>query len=187
MRIVFLGPPGGGKGTQGTRLARDRRLLHLSTGEMLRQAVQQKTDVGRLAETYLLAGKLVPDEVMLDLVSKQLAHDDCRVGYLLDGFPRTLVQAQALDEMLAARGTPLSMVLELNVDVEELIRRLESRGREDDRPAVIRERLAQYANRTAPLSDYYRGRGLLREIDGGGTPDEVYERIRAAVDEIGPD
>jgi adenylate kinase len=183
MRIVFLGPPGGGKGTQATRLARQLDIIHLSTGDMLRQAIEEKSAVGQLAETYVSAGKLVPDKVMLDLVDDRLARDDCRRGCLLDGFPRTVAQAEALDKMLARRGMPLSAVVELAVDVEELVRRLLARGRADDQPEIIRERLDQYRSQTAPVSGYYQKRGLLRVVDGNGTPDEVFRRIRAAVDQ----
>ena len=184
MRIVFIGPPGVGKGTQAARLTEHLGILHLSTGDMLRQAAADKTPLGLQSQAFLLAGKLVPDEVMLNLVSERLAKADCAGGYLLDGFPRTLGQAEALDTLLARRQTPLSVVLELQVGVEELIRRLRARGREDDRPEVIRERLDQYARRTAPLSDCYRRQGLLHTIDGGGTPDEVFRRIRAVTDQI---
>ncbi|MGD9721865.1 MAG: adenylate kinase [Pirellulales bacterium] len=181
MRIVFLGPPGVGKGTQASRLAKHLGIAHLSTGEMLRQAAAEQSPVGVQSQKYLLAGKLVPDEVMVDLVEERLKKPDCADGYLLDGFPRTLVQAQALDVMLARQGPPLSGVLDLQLDNEILMQRLMARGRADDRPDVIRERLAQYARQTAPLSDYYRGRGVLHAVDGGGTPDEVFERIQAAL------
>jgi adenylate kinase len=184
MRIVFLGPPGVGKGTQAVQLAKHLGIVHLSTGDMLRQAAADKTAVGMLSEESILAGKLVPDGVMVELVSQRLAKDDCQPGFLLDGFPRTLAQARVLDELLARRKAPLSAVLELQADEEELVRRLLARGRADDRPEVIRERLSQYARQTAPLSDYYRRLGLLHAIDGGGTPEAVFGRIRAVMDRI---
>jgi adenylate kinase len=186
MRIVFIGPPGVGKGTQSAELVGYLRIPHLSTGEMLRKACQDKTDLGLLSQQYISAGKLVPDPIILQLVAKRLDQDDCKNGYLLDGFPRTLGQAQALDEFLARRGTPLDVVLELQVDVEELIHRLSARGREDDRPDIVRERLTQYERQTAPLSDYYSQQGLLRMINGGGTPGEVFHRVKAAVDRTAP-
>jgi adenylate kinase len=182
MRIVFLGPPGVGKGTQASRLARHLKIVHLSTGDMLRQAAADGTPLGLQTQEYLLAGQLVPDDVMLGLVNERLAKPDCQRGYLLDGFPRTLGQAQALDGLLAERGSSLSRVVELQVDVEELTRRLVARGREDDKPEVIRERLAHYPRQTAPLSEYYRKMGLLELVDGGGTPDQVFARILAVID-----
>ena len=184
MRIVFMGPPGVGKGTQASRLVKYLGILHLSTGEMLRRAVAEGTEIGQVSQQYLAAGRLVPDSLMMALVNERLVRTDCEKGYLLDGFPRTLVQAQALDGLLARRGTPLSAVIELQVDDDELMRRLLSRGREDDRPEVIRERLVQYNRQTAPLADYYKQRGLHYGIEGMGTPDEVFRRIQTLVDTI---
>lgn len=182
MRLVFLGPPGVGKGTQSERLAAHLSVLHLSTGDMLREARRNKTDLGLEADKYMSAGKLVPDELMLQMVSRRLEAADCQSGYLLDGFPRTLGQAEALDEILAARQSPLDLVLELTAGTDELVARLSARGRDDDKPEVIRKRLEEYHRQTAPLSEYYRGQGLLRAIDGEGTPEAVFGRIRAIVD-----
>jgi adenylate kinase len=182
MRIVFIGPPGVGKGTQSERLVAHLNIAHLSTGDMLRQARQEQTDVGRQADVFMSSGKLVPDELVLELVGQRLDAPDCRRGYLLDGFPRTLVQAQALDQMLAKRATPLDLVLELTADSQELIKRLAARGRDDDKPDVIRKRLEEYHRRTAPLTDYYRAAGLLERIDGQGTPEEVFARIQTVVE-----
>jgi adenylate kinase len=187
MRLVFLGPPGVGKGTQSERLAAHLGVAHLSTGEMLRQAREQKTSLGLEADKYMSAGKLVPDHVMLGLVDGRLAADDCRRGYLLDGFPRTLGQAEALDKILAKRGTPLDLVIELTAGTEELVRRLAARGRDDDKPEVIRRRLEEYHRQTAPLSDYYRDRGFLRTVDGEGTPEAIFGRIRSIVADGAPD
>jgi adenylate kinase len=186
MRVVFIGPPGSGKGTQSARLIEYLRVPHLSTGDMLRQARAHKTPLGLQSDEYLAAGKLVPDPLILGLVTERLDKPDCRGGYLLDGFPRTLGQAQALDSFLHARNTPLSAVVELQVDPEHLIQRLAARGRNDDRPEVIRERLATYARQTAPLSDYYRRQSLLHSVEGTGTPEEVFERIKSVMDQIPP-
>jgi adenylate kinase len=186
MRIVFVGPPGVGKGTQSLRLVKYLGIPHLSTGDMLRQAWQEKSDLGLLSQEYMAQGTLVPDPIMLQLVGRRLEAGDCQHGYLLDGFPRTLGQAQALDEFLRRRGTPLTTVLELKVDADELVKRLAGRRRDDDRPEIIRKRLDEYARQTAPLSDYYRQQGLVCEIDGSGTPDEVFARIKTFVDQIPP-
>jgi adenylate kinase len=186
MRLVFIGPPGAGKGTQSARLVESLRIPHLSTGDMLRQAVRKQTELWRLAQGYLDAGKLVPDDVMMRLIEQRLQQDDCRDGYLLDGFPRTPAQAQSLDAFLARQSTPLAAVLELKVDPDELVRRLSNRGRSDDRPEVIRQRFAEYTARTAPVSDYYADKRLLHAIDGSGTPDEVFARIQRAVRELAP-
>jgi adenylate kinase len=184
MRIVFLGPPGVGKGTQAIELARQLGIVHLSTGEMLRQAAAAKTPVGLQTQEFLAAGKLVPDDVMLDLVRERLEKSDCRAGYVLDGFPRTLPQAEALDDMLQQQSMPLNAVIDIHADVPELMRRLLARGRADDQPVVIKDRLEQYDRQTAPLSQYYRSQGLLHTIDGRGTRQEVFERILGAIDSI---
>lgn len=181
MRLVFIGPPGVGKGTQSKRLVSCLGIVHLSTGEMLRRACSEQTELGKRADRYMESGQLVPDELMLELVSERLQAPDCRDGYLLDGFPRTLGQAAALDKILAARGTPLDLVLELTADAEELIRRLSARGRKDDQPDIVRRRLEEYERQTAPLHDYYSRQKLLRTVDGQGTPDEVFVRIEDIV------
>jgi adenylate kinase len=184
MRIIFLGPPGVGKGTQSKRLVEYLQIPHLSTGDMLRQAYLDKTEVGMLSHQYMSSGKLVPDPVILEIMGRRLDQNDCQKGCLLDGFPRTLGQTRALDEFLAQRGTPLDGVLELKVDEEEIVNRLAGRGRDDDRPEIIRERLEHYARQTAPLVDYYRQRGLLHTINGVGTTEEVFARIKLVLEEI---
>jgi adenylate kinase len=182
MRIIFIGPPGAGKGTQAERLVQTYRMAHLSTGDMLRAARDAKTEVGLKAEKYMSTGALVPDDVIVAIIAERLEQSDCQGGYLLDGFPRTIAQAEALDAMLAAKGTPLDAVLELQVPEDELFRRLAGRGRADDTPEVIRQRLAAYRKQTEPLLAYYRQRGLLKSIDGLGTVDEIFHRATDVLD-----
>jgi adenylate kinase len=184
MRIVFIGPPGAGKGTQAARLTGDLGIPHLSTGDILRLAKQQGTDVGRLAAEYMDQGLLVPDPVVVAVVGDRLESPDCARGCLFDGFPRTVGQAQSLDEHLNAAGTPLDGALVLNVARDELLRRLFARGRGDDELDTILRRFDQYQIQTAPVLEYYRQRGILRSVDGSGTPDEVYQRLRAAIDDL---
>lgn len=182
MRIVFIGPPGAGKGTQSERLAERLGVTRLSTGDVLREAKQLDTPAGREIKARLDAGDLVSDDLVLRIVADRLAEADCRHGYLFDGFPRTLPQAIELDGLLADNGAKLDAALELIVPDEELFQRLSGRGREDDNDETIRQRLRAYADLTSPLSGYYEKQGLLRPIDGVGEPEEVYQRLAAAIE-----
>lgn len=184
MRLVFIGPPGAGKGTQAEYLVKKYNPAHLSTGDMLRAARDAGTEVGLKANEYMSRGELVPDQVIVDIIKERLAADDCAKGFLLDGFPRTIAQAEALDQMLADAGTPLDIVLELRVPEEELFKRLAGRGRADDNPEAIRTRLVGYRNQTSPLLDYYGKKGLLVTIDGLGAIEEIWSRIEAVLDKI---
>lgn len=206
-RIVFLGPPGAGKGTQAAALARALGIPHLSTGDLLRAAVAAKTPLGVEADRFMREGKLVPDELVLKILEERLAQPDAKAGYLLDGFPRTLAQAETLD-----RKTAVDVVVSFEIPSEEVVRRLSERRwcptcqsvynlstqppkraglcdrdgtellqRPDDRPEAVRTRLKVFADQTAPLLDYYRARGLLRTVDASGSPEVVARRVRAAV------
>jgi adenylate kinase len=185
MRIVFIGPPGAGKGTQAAKMIETYKVAHLSTGDMLRAARDAKTEIGLKAEGYMSSGALVPDNIIIGIIEERVAQPDCRQGCLLDGFPRTIAQAEALDAMLAKKATPLSVVLELRVPEEELFTRLSGRGRADDTPEVIRQRLVAYRKQTEPLLAYYTQKGLLKTIDGMGTVEEIFGRVKTVLDRVG--
>jgi len=185
MLIVFIGPPGSGKGTQARRLLDYLHIPHFSTGELLREARASGSSLGQMAAQYMDQGRLVPDALVLAMVDEKLRAPQYAKGCLFDGFPRTVPQARAFDESLAKRGTPLARVLELKADNDELIarmlRRASAERRTDDNPQTISHRMEVYRQQTEPLLDYYRFRGILTPIDAMGTPDEVFERIKAAV------
>ncbi|MCJ7826656.1 MAG: adenylate kinase [Demequinaceae bacterium] len=185
MRTVLLGPPGAGKGTQAMRLAERYGIPAISTGDIFRANVGQGTELGLKAKEYMDAGLLVPDSVTNAMVRDRLTWADTAEGFLLDGYPRNPEQAAELDSMLAESGASLTIVLEITADPEEVTRRLLSRaeieGRSDDTEPVIRRRLEVYAESTAPLTDFYRGRGLLAQVDGIGDIDEVTSRLLAAI------
>jgi adenylate kinase len=181
MRLVFIGPPGAGKGTQSQRLLQLLGVPHLSTGDMLRAAFRDGTELGLEANRYISQGLLVPDDLILHMVEQRLGQPDCAGGALFDGFPRTLRQARALDDDLQARGTPLNAALELKVSDEEVLRRVAGRGRHDDQPRLLAQRLNAFREQTRPVLEYYRQRGLLEEINGSGSPDEVFDRIKDAL------
>lgn len=178
MRVVFVGPPGAGKGTQSQRLVGYLGVPHLSTGDIFREAREKGTDLGKQATEFIDRGELVPDELVVGIVEERLLMPDCDKGCLLDGFPRTVGQARQLDGYLKKIGTPLDLVLELTVGEDELKRRLLERGRADDKLATILHRMRVYRTQTKPLLDYFRAQRLLETIDGSGTPDVVFERIK---------
>ena len=187
MRLVLLGPPGAGKGTQATRIAKRFAVPQLSTGDMLREAVASGSGLGARVKDIMERGDLVPDDVVIAVVADRMDHSDAANGFVLDGFPRTVAQAQALDRELAARGIGLDAVLELEVDEHVLLVRIKGRAEEagnrgqpvrrDDNPEVFKTRLKAYRAQTAPVTVYYRSQGLLRIVDGLQPIDVVTEEL----------
>lgn len=188
MRLIILGPPGAGKGTQAEGIAESRGIPHISTGDIFRANIKNETPLGLKVKDILAAGGYVTDEITNEIVKNRLAEDDAKPGFLLDGYPRTANQVEALDAMLAETGHKLDAVIELTVDTEEVVQRLikraETSGRSDDTEEVIRERQALYVKETAPLAEAYTKRGLLIQVDGMGSIDEVAARIAAELDKV---
>ena len=190
MRLILLGPPGAGKGTQAQRLAAKHKIVQLSTGDMLREAVKSATPIGRKVQDIIAHGRLAPDDVVVEIVGQRIAAPDARNGFILDGFPRTVPQAAALDRILKSRGLVLDAVIELRVDEKALLKRIETRIaemtargeplREDDSAEVLHTRLNAYRDQTAPLIAYYRQEGVLRTVNGmASIPD-----VTAAIDQV---
>ena len=204
MNIVLLGAPGAGKGTQAAKLVEEFATPHISTGDILRAAVKNQTDLGKKAKGYMDAGDLVPDSLIIDLMDERLREPDCEKGFILDGFPRTTAQAVALDDMLVRLERPLDAALLVDVDPEVIIKRLTERRcckecgyigtaadatcpkcggemyqRDDDNETTVRNRLDVYAKSTSPLIDYYKGKGLLKSVDGDRPVDTVYVDVKA--------
>ncbi len=177
MRLILLGPPGAGKGTQAQRLVEKYGIVQLSTGDMLRAAAAEGTSVGSKAKAIMDRGELVPDDVMIEIIADRVGHSDTAKGFILDGFPRTVAQAEALDVLLDKRGLSLDAIIEIAVDEQMLIDRIAGRAKEtggtrgDDQSTATR--LEVYRKLTAPVADYYRGKGTLITVDGMGTMDEV--------------
>jgi adenylate kinase len=183
MRLVLLGPPGAGKGTQAERLVKQHGIVQLSTGDMLRAATKAGTEVGQRAKVIMDRGDLVPDDVMVDIIAERIGRPDAAKGFILDGFPRTVAQAEALDRLLKGRGLSLDRVIEIAVDEAMLKDRIENRAKEtggaraDDNAATLHNRIAVYRSQTAPVVDYYRQKGALSTVSGMGTMDEVSAAI----------
>ena len=191
MKLIFLGPPGAGKGTQAARIEAAYEIPQLSTGDMLRAAVAAGTEIGLRAKDIMARGDLVPDEVVVGIISERIQAADCANGFILDGFPRNLSQARALDGVLVEKGIDLEAVIELAVDPEILIARILKRAqesadgpRDDDTEEALQHRLRVYEEQTAPVADFYAEKGILRTLDGMQEIDEVTRQIRSALDAI---
>lgn len=181
LKIVLLGAPGSGKGTQSATLVEDYGVPQISTGDLLRSAVADQTDLGKKAKAAMDAGELVSDDIVVGMIHERLNQPDTENGFILDGFPRSQAQAEVLDELLDDLGRPLQCVIHLQVDNEELVNRLMARGRADDNEDTIRNRLSVYQDQTEPLVAYYEQRGLLKPVAGVGTVDQIHARIKDAL------
>jgi adenylate kinase len=187
MKLILLGPPGAGKGTQAQRIASAFGIPQLSTGDMLRAAVAQGTKIGKRAKPLMEQGKLVPDEVVVGVIAERIEQPDCKPGFILDGFPRTVRQAEELDTMLKKKKTALDVVIEIRVDEAELFKRIETRakeagaagGRADDNAEVLKKRIVVYREQTAPLIPYYEKTKKLKVVNGMAPIDEVWKAIEA--------
>ena len=192
MDLILFGPPGAGKGTQAKVLQDERGLVQLSTGDMLRAAVAAGTELGKKSKAIMDRGDLVGDDLVIGIIAERLDKPDCAKGVIFDGFPRTVAQARALDTMLAQRGRKIDAVIELKVDDDAMVGRMESRVREnpgaaraDDNPETLRKRLGVYRQNTAPLLDFYRNQGKLVTVDGMASIADVSAAIRRIIDRIG--
>jgi adenylate kinase len=181
VNLVFFGPPGAGKGTQAQRIVAEFGIPQISTGEILRAAVANGTPLGKQAGPLMAAGKLVPDELVIGIVEERLKEQDCQKGFLLDGFPRTIPQAESLQGVLAKTGKRIEHVVSLEVSDAVIHERMKGRGRADDSPETVQKRLDEFRKLTAPLKAYYEKQGLLRTIDGVGSLDEIYASIKKAI------
>ena len=184
MRIVLIGAPGSGKGTQADFIVQKYQISHIATGDLLRTEVAADTPLGQQAKVIMEAGGLVSDEIMLGMIEQRLSQEDTQNGFMLDGFPRTLPQAEALDALLGKLDQPIKVVVFLDVDYGEIMQRLLARQRADDSEETIRKRLQVYEAQTAPLIDYYKTKGNLRSVSGVGEVAEVAERIAKVLDEV---
>ena len=187
LRTILLGPPGAGKGTQAAKIVEKYHIPHISTGDIFRENIKNETPIGLLAKSYTDKGQLVPDEVTCKIVEERLKKEDCKNGYLLDGFPRTTIQAEEFDKILGGHGLGVTLMVDMHVPEEELVRRILLRGKDSGRAddaseEVIRGRLDVYREQTAVVADYYAAQGKYASVNGTGTMEEVFSRIAAVIE-----
>ena len=185
MIVVFLGAPGAGKGTQAQRLSGDLKIAHISTGDMLRKAAEQGSEIGNRVKSVIDAGELVSDDLMIDLIDQRVQESDCDKGYILDGFPRTVPQAEALEKMMQNQAKKLDGVFLFEVSEEEVLRRLSNRAtqekRADDSVEIQKNRILVYREKTEPLIAHYREKGVLKVVDSSGNPEQVFDNLKKAI------
>ena len=183
--MIFMGPPGAGKGTQAKEICNIYHIPQISTGDILREAIKTGSELGVKAKKYLDAGDLVPDEIVIDIIKERLSESDCSKGFILDGFPRTVVQAESLDNLLKKMGKSLDLIINLDVPENELLKRLlkraEIEGRSDDNEEVIKNRLQNYRSKTFPLLDYYKKQSILSEVNGTGGMEDITSTIKGII------
>jgi adenylate kinase len=189
LNIVLFGPPGAGKGTQAAKLLEKYQLVHLSTGDILRSELAAQTELGKEAKKFMEKGELVPDSVVIGMIEGKINTNANAKGFIFDGFPRTTAQAKALDEMLSKKGIPITIMLALEVEKEELVKRLLLRGKEsgradDQNPAIIENRIKVYNNETTPVKDFYAAQGKYKGIQGMGSINDIFDRLCKATDAI---
>lgn len=187
LNLVMFGPPGAGKGTQAEKLIKKYNLVHLSTGDIFRANIKNQTDLGNLAKSYMDKGQLVPDDVTIRMLESDVNKNSAARGFIFDGFPRTIAQAEALDSFLVSKNTEISKVLALEVEEEELIKRIIGRGKDSGRTddqdvSIVRNRIKEYNNKTAPLKDFYLAQGKCRIIIGQGSVDEIFGKLCEAIE-----
>ncbi len=188
MKAILFGPPGGGKGTQATFLVDKYNIPHISTGDILRAAVKEGTTLGKQAKLIMDKGELVSDDIIINIIKERIQQNDCKKGFLLDGFPRTITQGEALNKMLNEINTKIDYVIYIDVNDDNLIQRLLGRaqkeGRSDDNENTIKKRISVYKDQTLPLKDYYKQKGILKEINGIGTISDITKRIMDKIGEV---
>ena len=184
LNIIFIGAPGVGKGTQSALIEKDYSIAHIATGDMLRENISNGTELGKTAKSYMDKGELVPDSLVIDMLTDRIKKDDCKNGFMLDGFPRTMEQAKELSKIFYSLNYKISAVIDIYASEEIIIERLLKRGRADDNEETIKNRLKVFESQSKPVLDYYNDKAKIIKIESVGTPEEVYARIKKELDAI---